>query len=288
MSRWPDYLLIGAAKSGTTAVARYLQQHPDVFLTEPKEPRYFAFAGSSLEMPGLPKWMRREYYTDEASYLRLYAGAAGRKAAGEASVSYISEAGTAERIHARAPEVKILAILRDPVERAYSNFLFLRSRGLEPIADFEEALAAEERRKREGWISWFYYQGKGMYGEQLARYYRVFDRAQIRVWLYEDLKRDPAGLMREMFGFLGVDAGFGVDFSEKHNVTEVGKVAWVSRVTYGRRSLRWLARWNRAEKPAFPAGARERLRESFREDLGLAEELIGRDLSGWKRGLTRT
>ena len=117
----------------------------------------------------------------------------------------------------------------------------------------------------------------------MARYYRVFDRAQIRVWLYEDLKRDPAGLMREMFGFLGVDAGFGVDFSEKHNVTEVGKVAWVSRVTYGRRSLRWLARWNRAEKPAFPAGARERLRESFREDLGLAEELIGRDLSGWRR-----
>ena len=143
MVRWPDYLLIGAAKSGTTAVARYLQQHPEVFLTEPKEPRYFAFAGSSLEIPGLPKSRRREYYTDEASYLALYSGAGGKKAAGEASVSYISEAGTAERIYARVPEVKILAILRDPVERAYSNFLFLRALGLEPIADFEEALAAE-------------------------------------------------------------------------------------------------------------------------------------------------
>jgi len=281
---WPNFLLIGAAKSGTTSVYRYLQQHPQVFLSSPKEPRFFAFEGSRLDYAGLrgDGW-RHEFYTDRERYLELFAGVRAEKAVGEASVMYLSEPGTAERIRRYVPDMKIMAILRDPVERAYSNFAFMRAEGREPIADFEEALRAEDQRKRENWISWFHYRGRGMYGEHLARYMEQFARARIRVWLYEDLLADPARLMREVFEFLEIDDGFAPDLSQRHNVTRIAKHEWLGRWTKGRRSLQWLADWNQASKPAFSAEARARLRESYGEDLTLAEKLTGRDLSAWRR-----
>jgi hypothetical protein len=279
--RWPSFLLIGAAKSGTTAVYRYLQQHPQVFLSEPKEPRFFAFEGHPLDFKGLrgDSW-RREFYTTRDRYLALFAGAGDRHAVGEASVMYLSEAGTAARIHRYVPEMKIMAILRDPVERAFSNFVYLRAEGRESVEEFGDALRAEQERRSANWISWFYYRGRGMYGEQLKPYYSLFDRKQIRVWLYEDLVNDPARMTREMFAFLGVDESFQPDFSQKHNVTRIPARPWLGALMKGRPWLDWLA----APKPVFPPDVRARLRESYREDLLLAEDLIGRDLSEW-RGL---
>lgn len=266
---WPNFLLIGAAKSGTTSVYRYLQQHPQVFLSEPKEPRFFAFEDHPLDFAGLRDvaW-KREFYTNRERYLALFAGAGARPAVGEASVMYLSEAGAAERIHRYVPEMKIMAILRDPVERAYSNFVYMRAERREEIESFDAALDAEAERRRAHWISWFFYQRRGMYGEQLKPYYSLFAREQIRVWLYEDLVRDPARLLREMFAFLGVDDSFRPDLSRKHNVTRIPAWPW----------LKWLA----APKPEFSAVARQQLRESYREDLRLAEDLIGRDLSAWR------
>lgn len=275
---WPNFLLIGAAKSGTTAVYRFLQQHPQVFLSEPKEPRFFAFENHPLNFGGpCDEAWKREFYTDRDRYLALFDAAGDLSAVGEASVMYLSEPGTAARIHKYAPDMKIMAILRDPAERAYSNFVYMRAEGREDIEDFDSALRAEEQRRRANWISWFFYRGRGMYGAQLQPYYSLFDRSQIRVWLYEDLTNDPSRLMREMFAFLGVDESFQPDFSRKHNVTRIPARPWLGPVMRGRPWLDWLA----APKPAFPPDVRQRLRETFRDDLRLAEELIGRDLSAW-------
>jgi hypothetical protein len=107
-----------------------------------------------------------------------------------------------------------------------------------------------------------------MYGEQLKPYYSLFDRKQIRVWLYEDLISDPARMMREMFAFLEVEESFHPNLSQKHNVTRIPLRRWFP--------------WLPAPKPDFPRDVRERLRAAYREDLLLAEELIGRDLSMWR------
>lgn len=277
---WPTFLLIGAAKSGTTALYRYLQQHPEVFLTTPKEPRFFAFEGQTPTFNGLrgTEW-KKDFRTRREDYQALFTGAEG-KAAGEASVMYLSEPGTAERIRRYVPDVKLMVILRNPVERAYSNFAYMRAEGREPIADFSEALEAEEERRRDNWISWFFYQGRGMYGQLLEPYYALFPREQIRVWLYEDLVADAGRVVREAFGYLGVDQDFPAAVDRRHNETRAYRFPALARWAGAASAI---GRWNTLPKPAFPEAARKRLQESFREDRQRLERLIRRDLRHWNR-----
>jgi len=122
---WPNFLLIGAAKSGTTAVYRYLHQHPEIFLSTPKEPRFFAVEGHPVN------------------------GARGRRAVGEASVMYLSEAGAAERVHRFVPGVKIVAILCDPARTRREMFAFL---GVDRV--FEPDLSHKHNVTRIPWRPW--------------------------------------------------------------------------------------------------------------------------------------
>jgi hypothetical protein len=286
----PNFLVIGAYKSGTTALDAYLRQHPDVFLPSLKEPSYFAFAGGRAG----PRPVPRAAVTDAARYARLFDGARGQRAVGEVSPEYLAHPGAAEAIRRELPDAKLVAVLRDPAERAYSDYLMYRRDGRERL-DFGAALDAQAARAATGDPTGFYV-ATGFYGEQLARYFERFPAEQIRVHVFEDLVAAPEVVLADVFRFLGVDDAFvpddlggrnagGIPRNAAHRVLMRARAAagplvrpmvpTTLRARIDRRLQRSLAR------PAMPAEARRRLVELYRDDVARLEGLIARDLHTW-------
>src|SRR5215210_1748036 len=152
----PNFLVIGAGKSGTTSLYHYLRQHPDVYMSPVKEPLFFAAEGGRIRFPGpdgrmISRAANPGAVTRMKDYRALFAGVSGKKAVGEASPQYLYTPEAPLRIKHYVPEAKLIAVLRNPVERAYSAFLHRTRLGREPLADFSEALRQEDSRMREGW-----------------------------------------------------------------------------------------------------------------------------------------
>ena len=297
----PNFLMIGASKSGTTSIHRYLEQHPEVYVSPVKEPKFFAL---ECERPDYKGPGDREAWRDSVTsikeYEALFDGATDERAVGEVSPVYLYSEKAVGRIKHHVPDAKLIAILRNPVERAYSSYLHKRRDGREPLDDFVRALDAEDQRMREGWAYGWRYTRVGFYHEQLVRYFDAFVPGQIRVYLYEDLTGDPVGLMRDVYGFLGVDDAFVPDMSRSHNVSGIPKNKLVQSLLRGRNPVKTalkplfprrvrkrllvdLQNRNLKEAPGMPLEARRRLTEAYREDILKLEGLIGRDLSGWLR-----
>ena len=225
----PNFLIIGAMKSGTTSLYFCLKQHPQAYMSSLKEPNFFALEGSNLDFDGaegkerIQRWLKRDFVTDIEEYHALFRGAAGETAVGEASPIYLYSPEASRRIRHYVPEAKLIAVLRSPVERAYSAFLYMTREGRKPLKAFPEALQAEESRMRDNreWI--WHYRHVGLYYTQLKRYYDVFDADQIRVYLYEDLRAHLPRVLQSIFGFLEVDESFVPDTSLRHNVSGTPK-----------------------------------------------------------------
>jgi hypothetical protein len=292
----PNFLVIGVARGGTTSLDRYLSEHPQVFMAR-KEPNFFALEGVPLDFVGPATGINEVSVTRLAEYEALFDGVTDETAIGDASPLYLYWPGTAERIHRYVPRAKLIAILRNPADRAHSKYLHYLGYGQEPARDFADALRLEPERRAAHWSPYFSYVEMGRYAAQLRRYYELFDRAQIAVWLYDDLERDPASLMREVFRFLGVDESFRPDVRTRHNPAGVPKqsparrlVSRVARAAPGLRALlpRFVERraenWLSARAPieaAMPPAVRRQLVETFRSDVEELQRLIGRDLSHW-------
>lgn len=267
----PTFLVFGAARCGTTSLHQYLGQHPEVFMSAVKEPQFFE------RTPKAPP-------TVEA-YEALFAAAGDARAVGESTPTYIRHPEVPGRVRELLPEVRLVALLRDPVERAYSSYLGLKRDGLSVPATFEAAL-----REREHLVA------SGRYHEQLLRWYDVFRRERILVLLHDDLRDDPHPLFAELFAFLGVDPSFVPDLEQRLGAT--GRVA--NPVVR--------AAWERAERPRrlvrplLPKGLRDRAYErvtrdlvrppvaaetradlvrTLRPDILALQDLLGRDLARW-------
>ena len=172
----PAFYVVGAARSGTTAVWSWLRQHPDVFLPNVKEPGFFAFAGRTAvpcQGPYDPSYVA-EVTTNAQDYDRLYV-AKGGKLTGDVSPIYLVDAKAAGQIARVRPDARIVILLRDPVMRAFSQFLQHRREGIEPHASFEAALLDEKTRMRQGWSGGHGYLTNGCYAAQIKRYLDVFD-----------------------------------------------------------------------------------------------------------------
>ncbi len=295
----PNFLVIGAAKSGTTSLYHYLGQHPDVYMSPVKEPKFFALEGERPSFRG-PGDGEADAVTTLEGYRALFGGANRESAVGEASPLYLYLEKAVDRIKHHVPEARFIAVLRDPVERAYSSFLHKVRDGRETTDDFAEALALEDERIREGWAYGWHYRRRGFYHEQLTRYYEAFGPEKIRVYLYEDLKREPGDLLRDAYGFLGVDDTFVPNLSLKHNVSGVPRNRLVHSLLRGRNPIKTvvkpllpeglrkkllvdLQRRNLSKAPPIPPEVRRALVEGYREDVSKLQGLIGRDLSGWLR-----
>src|ERR687897_978751 len=200
------------------------------------------------------------------------------------------------------PEARLIAVLRNPADRAYSNFLHCVRTGRESIVDFAEALRAEEGRIQDNWGPLWHYKRKGFYYAQVKRYLDTFGGDQFRVWLYEDLRAEPLDVLRDVLGFLEVDDTFVPDMSIEHNTSGLPrnktlyraakklaarnpalKLAILERYLPAR-PRRYVKRRIFAQPPPFPAEIREQLLESYREDILRLQDLIGGDLSPWLDG----
>jgi len=302
----PNFFIIGAQKAGTTSLYHYLNQHPQIYMSPVKEPFFFDHKINSKgdvvqqEFAGRRQAPR---FANLEEYQALFRGVDGETAIGEASPLYIYAPGTPERIKEHAPEARSVALLRNPADRAYSAFLHALRIGVEPLTDFAQALREEDERIRNGWHYVFHYRNRGLYYEQLKRYYEVFGRESVGVWLYDDLKEDPASMVRSVFRFLGVEDAFDSDISSAHNPagvpesqtaramvraadTTVGVLRKVfpptSRIfPYVSKARQAVQSQAFTEPPPIDPEIRKALIERYTEDILKLQQLIGRDLSSW-------
>jgi hypothetical protein len=232
------------------------------------------------------------------AYQALFSGVVNERAIGEASPWYLLEEQVPERIQRYIPHAKLIAILRNPVEQAYSLFQQYIRDDREPQTDFLQAIRVTEQRTRENWHPFWRYKHLGRYYTQLRRYYECFDKEQIRVYLYDDLQADNLRLCQDIFRFLEVDDTFIPNTSVRHNVSGIpqSKVLYRLRLrpipfrrVIGRilslRTKRYLfAKWQHLtlqKLPPMPAEAMEELQQNYREEILQLQELIHRDLSHW-------
>jgi len=295
----PNFLIIGAAKSGTTAIYTYIKQHPEIFMSTPKELRYFSYSGP------YPKKLSEDHIhrgvTTLEEYQQHFDDVESQKIIGEASPMYLYWPGTAKRIKEVIPDVKMLVILRNPIDRAFSSYMHAIRDWREPAGSFKSALEEEQERIDAGWGILWHYKNAGFYYQQLKRYYDIFNPDQIKVVLYDDLVLDPHALIKGIFAFLEIDQTFEPDISLRPNVSGFPKskrfhklmnqlfqqdnpIKRISRVLFPkslRRNVMEKMREPNLEKREMPKEVRAELMDVFHNDISHLEKLIHRDLSIW-------
>ncbi len=303
----PNFLIAGAAKSGTTSLFHYLNQHPEVYIPQKKECRFFSdiapdFVGfDSPHGQKVIQELRKSIVRDVRQYAALFEPARRKKAVGDASPDYLfyykKSIPNIKRLLGDA--AKIIIILRNPIERAFSMYLHLKRERLDE-ASFEEALDQEQARIAHNWWWGFYLVTPGFYYDQVKAYVEQFPK--VKVCLYEDLEADPQGLMRDLFAFVGVRADFTPNISVRYNVSGLKQ----SRLAKALASCPWMKpiveRAQRSagtngyvskhpgllthllcERSAMPKRTEARLKHLYRDDVTRLGRLIGRDLTGWVR-----
>ena len=299
---WPEFLIVGAPRCGTTALYDYLKQHPQVFMPETKEVHFF---GSDLDFK-MPN-----FKLDANEYQALFSGANPGVCRGEASVWYLYSELAAKEIAGQCPGARIIVMLRNPVDVMYSLHSQFVYEGNEDIRSFEEALEAEADRRRGQRIPPSAYFARGLlyrrvvgFDLQLKRFLQVFDREQIHVVMYDDFKKDTAASYREVARFLDVRDDF-VPFFRVVNPNKRVRSRFLQRLmlqqtTLARRLsslLRIPRRWRKfinsrirelntrfvRREPMQPE-LRARLLGEVREEIESLGELLKRDLGPWLAG----
>ncbi|MEM9137304.1 MAG: sulfotransferase [Cyanobacteria bacterium P01_F01_bin.42] len=287
--RLPNFLIVGAPKAGTTALYQYIGQHPSVFMSQNKEPHYFSYVHEQW-----PEWATQSLQ----EYSELFSHCQSQSALGEASTWYLYSTTAAQAIHDEIPDAKIIAILRQPVDRAYASFVFRQQCGWENLSAFSEAIAQEPERIAKGMPWDYHYLQAGFYGRQLQRYFNVFQKSQIKVILQEDLKFKPQETMRSVFEFLEIDHVDVIDTSQKHNVTKQPQNQTVNNFlarsnpiktalkriiphSYSQKMANAIRAINLKSVERINPELRKRLMPGFRDDILQLQDLIDRDLSHW-------
>jgi hypothetical protein len=292
----PDFFIVGAFKSGTTALYEYLRRHPQVFMPFLKEPHYF---GDDLT---------RHYGRMSLSeYLDLFRDAQPGQRVGEASTWYLYSTTVAREIADFSPGAQIIILLRNPVDVMYAQHSQLRFRADEDLADFANALEAEPARRRGERLpppparpETLFYRHSVRFADQVERYLRTFGRDRVHVVLFDDLVGDTAAAYRAVLEFLDVDPTFQPDFAV-HNESKSVRSGVLQRLIYNppgpvRGAARVLRRYplvhrardmvlgmnSRAErrKPMDPR-LRAELLEEFAPEIERLSAVIDRDLSAW-------
>lgn len=298
MASLPNFVVIGASRSGTTSLHHYLGQHPDIYVGPRKSPNYFVAADPQ------PPWesatlqaMSKQWISTRKVYEAEFRGVTDECAVGDISPVYLQSIHTAKRIRETlAPSTKIVAILRNPVDRAYAHYLGRRRDGLEPVDDFNAIVERELSGPVNDDIVFGSYIGCGKYHQFLMPFYEQFPADSIRVYLFDQLQEDLPGLLRDLFLFLGVDPNYQVDTALSHNQTGIIanpllRILWTRSVglrtkmrPYLPALIRHTSRSILAQqvfKPSLEADVRQKVSAALSEDTQQLQQLIGMDLSHW-------
>jgi len=296
--RMPNFLIVGMCRCGTTSLYHYLKEHPDVFMSRVKEPCFFLAQSRPVPESGIgDNW--KKYYQDLDDYRALFERAGNSKAVGEASADNLYHAGKViPHIHKHLGDPKIIISLRNPVERAFSAYTFLVSENRESLS-FEEGLAQEERRKRDGWRHIWLYRDAGFYFPRVKAYLEDF--SDVKVCLFDDLKKSPVSLIQDLYRFLGVDPSFVPDVTVRYKTSGIPRSKKINRLfqeptrlqslarAVGKLMLKedgWIKRRDRLKARSYAAAemkpeTRRYLEAVYREDILKLQDLIGRDLGPW-------
>ncbi len=287
----PNFLLVGAGKSATRSLYNYMIQHPDVFMPSLKEPQFFV----ATEVKNrIQKWV-----DDFHDYKQLFAEADGKKAIGEASVMYLFFYNEAIKNIKKflGDQIKILIILRNPVDRAYSAYNFVHVNNPDEKYSFEEALEKEDERWNNHSTLFMQYRRMGLYADAVEAYKNNF--RQVHIMWYDEFRKDPAIVLKGAFSFLGINPNVTVDYTRQWNK---GGKKWRNPV------LRWLfmsdnifkgtykiffpkrkgVRTNEffrekfmEKTEAMDPQTRQNLVNYFRTDIEKLQVITGKDLSSW-------
>ena len=291
----PSFFIAGVAKCGTTAMHRYLSDHPSIFMSDPKEPLFW-----SEDLPG-----HRQMDTLE-EYLALFdASTEDHRVLGEASPFYVYSHVAMARIREFRPDAKIVVMLRNPVDQAYSFHAQLTLDGNEDVDDFEEAWRLQEPRARgENMPKWcrdpslLQYKAVASQGEQVERLLEVFPREQVMLIVFDDFTRSTAEVYKRVLEFLDVPHDDRTEFprvneSKRNLLRRLGRrlnnpprillpLHRAFKRTFGikRTNIRSLLNV-RHKRPPLREEFRAELQARFAEDVGKLGRLLGRDLGAW-------
>lgn len=298
----PNFLIVGAAKCGTSSLHKYLEQHPEIFMSKLKEPRFFSSQVTPFPLNGpgdhkVEAWYVKRY----EDYVKLFAGTKNYRAVGESSVDTLYfYKGTIPVIKKYLGDPKIIILLRNPVRRAFSSYQHL-VRDLREDLSFEDGLREEPNRIKNNWELIYHYTAASMYYDSVKAFIDNF--TGVKVVLYDDLEKRPQKLLREIFRFLGVDPDYDVNTEIRYNVSGKPKSRWLHRFFSEENMARRLAQpivrtflsqetririVQKIQEKNFTRltispDTKRKLHQLFEEDIKKLEGLLGKDLSFWRK-----
>jgi len=287
----PNFLLIGAPKAGTTSISRYLAEHPEIFISEEKEPFYFIAktVNSISENDPMLKGILEKAHLSKSEYYGLFENVNDEKRIGECTVHYLFHYDEViPRVKEELGDIPLVLVLRNPAERAFSNYKY---QSKTQIISFEEALLLEEERKTLGFNSFWYYKEVGKYYKPVRAYLENFSK--VYVCFFEDLKDNPESFMKEIFKFLEVDDKFSPNFQVRHNPTLVPKNRVLQALYFfkNKHQISFMLPKRVKEvlepivlkknKSKMNSKTNKELKLFFKEDVKKLENLLKKDLRKW-------
>ncbi|NEO31535.1 MAG: sulfotransferase [Symploca sp. SIO3C6] len=292
-TKLPTFLIIGVQKAGTTSIYNYLKQHPQVYMSPVKETNFLERDWENLA----PEVINKNGIDTLEKYSQLFAGVKDEVAIGEASPNYLFHYESASaRILRYLPDAKLIAILRNPIERAYSDYLMhIR----DAIGAGKSRTLSEQIKSRSNAS---FTLRKGLYYEQLKYFFDAFGKEQVKVYLYDDFSKKPLDTIQDLYKFIGVDDTFNPDMSKKSQVAQVPRVQFLNTLLRKQNPLRKftasvlkniiplqvrqnirssLIDMNSTGKPSLSTEERQELVKFYREDILKLQDLIHKDLSSW-------
>ncbi len=298
----PDVLVIGAPKAGSTAVHSALATHPALYMSNPKEPKYFLCGDTPPRAQRGPgdAHSRKEWIWRRRDYEALFDPAPDGVLLGESTPFYLWDSASHVRIAANIPHARLIAVVRDPVDRAYSNWVHAWCDGYEPVGDFVAATELEPQRIAAGWAPFWRYLELGRYGAQLDHLYRHIPSDQVLVLRYRDLVDDPLDTLVTIAAFLDIDPD-GFEDVDPENVSTwvpsspvnqalrqtIRAGAWLGQFPPPgvwrtvERPIRSALRRGHAHRPTLTVEQRAVVMRHFVEDIERLSDLTGRDFRDW-------
>jgi len=292
----PNLFIVGASKAGTTSLFHWLKSHPDFFFPTMKEVHYFSYhcIKNCSKGPG-DKVVLSTICNNFDQYEKIFSAGKGSLIRVDNSPSYLFYAAdTAKKIHDAVPDAKILIVLREPVEKIFSQYSHLARQGRE-VLDFETALSKENERKQNGWGDMWRYKESGYYADSVETFIDVFGRDKVKVCFFEQLRDAPSTFVSEVIEFSGANSEFSFNSGEVFNRSGTPKSLFVARYVLGgpvysiakkvfpaklggliRRNLQKL---NTGKKIVLADKVRQSLKQDYKDDINRLEEVLGLESS---------
>ena len=289
MKNMPNFLIVSGGRSATTSLYHYLSEHPEIYMSPNKEPYFLTGLDFNHFVNSPDFFLKHLWVKDLKSYKQLFDNVSNEKLIGEASVGYLYYfKETIPNIKKYLGDPKIVIIIRNPAERAYSHYLHNVQNNLETLK-FEDAILREKERILKNWWWGFHYKNAGYYLKPITAYKENFTR--VRIFFFDDLKNNFFCVFREMLLFLNVDANFNPDNYIIYNASEFYKfnsqkilknkiTRFISHITH-LKLPEFIRDFLKKELPNSSLPLLDNLRNEYRDEIKNLEIYLNKELDSW-------